>query len=332
MSGSTYSVSDLPPLLVDGRPLPAEAANEMVESIDPLALNEEIIEYTDAYIDAGMPALQKAQTLHTILRSRAFLGLDYDNSETYTAVEAFRMRRANCVGYANLYIALARHYGLKANYQMVEQFPEWGRLGDVLAVTIHVNSLVELPAGYHLMVDIGGNTARPYREPRVIDDARAKALFYNNLAMKAFVNGDTETAYGLIARAIALAPDLGLLWSNLGAIFRNNQQLEEAESIYRVALEVDDTLYTVFNNLAILYDQTGRYEARDRALAQIKTVRERNPYYHYALAVQSVEADDYAGAHKHLLRAMSLKSDEPTFRTLLDLIDHQLMPSPAASS
>lgn len=322
---NSYTLSDIPPLFVQTGLLTANQAWANTGAFDLFALDEDVFAYVDRYVDVSMPPQQRAWMLHSILRSSAFLGIEYKPQSTYTAMQVYRKAEANCLAFANLYIALARHYGLKASYQMIESAPAWSRMNDVMAMNIHVNSVVHLPLNYMLVVDVGSDRGKELRAPRTISDKQAMALFYNNLSIDAYTNGDYPHAYGLIARAIDLAPDFAMLWSNLGALLRINQQLDDAEFAYRIALNIDGDYYTALNNLAVLFYRSGRMDQYDSILARIQSVRESNPYYHLLLAEQSVQDNQLLQATSHVRRAMELKHDDPEFQKLLDVINRRMV-------
>ena len=48
---------------------------------------------------------------------------DYQADGTFVAAETFARGRGNCLGYTNLFIALARDLGLNARYQLIESHP-----------------------------------------------------------------------------------------------------------------------------------------------------------------------------------------------------------------
>ncbi len=317
------SFQDVPSYTINGRTISAEQAKENIDDFDLLAINAEVIDFTDHYVSKDMTKLQRAAMLHQVLASPAFRAIEYHGPSTLTAQQAFDLRQANCLGYANLYIALSRHYGLKASYQLIEKFPEWSMTGNLVSMNVHINTMVPLNSDKGLVVELGGNGFVQQGERKVISDNDALALFYNNLAITAYANEDNFQAYSLIAKAIAFSPRQALLWSNLGAVFRATEQYEAAESVLKTALRIDSGFYTALNNLSIVYHQTGQKNLYAEIAEKTQQLRIKNPYYYYYLARKSVQEKDYRLATRHLKRALRIKDDEPRFHQLMEEINSQ---------
>ena len=314
----------MPDFNTDNGVLTATQAASTITDYQPLLVTDEMQDYFDPYLSGAMTQRQRAYMLNSVLRGSAFLSIEYDLKDTLTAEQAFNKQSANCVGFANLYIALARHYGLKSNYQLIRKFPEWNRQEggneQVMSISIHINSLVTLSSGHQLVVDLVPRSSRQVGVSEVISDKSAEALFYNNLAIDEFSRGNYEKAYRLIAKAMNYDDDLDLLWVNLGAIFRHNNQLTNAETAYRVALAINPDSYTAMNNLAVLYQMQEDWIQFEAYLKKTEKYRLRNPYYHFQLARLAEQEQDYAGAIDHMRKAIRLKDDEPEFQEALSML------------
>jgi tetratricopeptide (TPR) repeat protein len=261
--------------------------------------------------------------LHTLLLSPAFLGVTYDGLETWSASGVFQKRSANCVGFTNLYIALARHYGLTANYPLNEQYPHWSKIDNIVSIENHVSTRLSLRNGWYLDVDINRKDRQVNSRLKILSDKQALAIFYNNLAMQAFKLGAFQTAIGMMARAIEASPDNATLWSNLGVLYRNNQQLDAAEQMYTIALTLSPKSFTTMNNLAVMYNLSGREQQYQYYLNKISRLRQKKPYYHYHLAEKAQQQQQFKQAIRHLKTAIAIKNDEPNFQQLLQHLTQQ---------
>ena len=304
-------------------------AIQSVEDYKLLTVTPEMIDYLDRFISTAMPQQQRARTLHKILRSPAFLGIEYQADKTLTADQVFAKEIANCISFANIYIALARHYGLDASYQLLEKYPQWNRKGLVVAMEIHVNTVLQLPRDTNLMVDISVDSAQIFGRTTLISDRSAAALFYNNLAMTELssndpAKNDPAKAYSYVAKALDLAPRRAILWSNLGAIYRGNGQFDAAEQAYKMALMLDPETFTAINNLASLYQHLQQWQEFEHYADRLNRLQEKNPYYYYSLAQLAQQENDYRQAIDYIEKAISLKQDEPEFVNLLNQLQRQL--------
>ncbi len=306
-------------------------ANQVLARQKPasiVAITPEITNYFDQYFYVGVDKKQGARSLRNLLLNPAFLGIEYARSDNFTASEVFDFRSANCISFSNLYIALARHYGMEADYQLIERYPQWARDGNLIFMDIHVNASVKLGHSKRYLVDISQPDVTDQTQEKgkstLIDDEVASALFYSNLSVRAFAKGDIAKAYKMIVWSLHLASDRAMFWSNLGPIYRANSQWKDAETVYLMALQLDPRSYSAMNNLAVLYREMGRRDDYENYLAKTLSLRQKNPYFYFYLAHVSKKEGDYLQAIKHLRKAIKLKDDAQEFYDLLDLLSIQL--------
>ncbi|MFT5483197.1 MAG: Flp pilus assembly protein TadD [Halieaceae bacterium] len=313
----------IPALELPDGSVSAKSAAAAVASPDLLAIDSEMEDFLDVYVRSARIQRQRLNLLHQALRSRAIVGLEYDEQANGAAIETFHRARANCLSYATVFVALARATGLDAHFQVVATKPEWDRRGDRLAVALHVNAVVNLKGGERFEVDIDPLTRSRIVGTQIINDNEALALFHNNVGMELFLNGDSEGGYRHMSRALQLYPELDYLWANIGAIYRSNDQNEDAESSYRTALLFDPRSRTALNNLVVLYQTLGENERAEEIVQRISAHRERNPYYHFQLAETADDEGDYELAVDHLREAISRKDSDAEFYYLMGKVLHK---------
>jgi tetratricopeptide (TPR) repeat protein len=103
--------------------------------------------------------------------------------------------------------------------------------------------------------------------------------------------------------AMEHALDFSYAGLNLGNLYTNLGQLDEAEKFYRTALRVDDLYYPAKMNLAVLLNREGR---NDEAEKLLREVLEAYPNQHdaaYSLGLLLAEMNRYAEAAEILQRA-----------------------------
>ena len=309
---STPGLSRMAPLQHGDEPLAAESAAASVETPDMLALNDEMREFVDRYA-AGGSRYQRLLSLHSSLRSRAMLGIEYDPGAGGSARQVFQRGSANCLSYAHLFVSMARYAGLDARYLSLSLRPEWSRHGDRVALRQHVNVMVDLANGARYMVDIDPIARERVAEADVLKDREALALHHANEAMDALLAKDYRSAYSRAARSIDLAGDIDYLWVNLGAIYRKAGQNEAARQSYLTALGLNPDSRSAMNNLAVVYDAEGDVERSNYWIAQVVDHRRKNPYYHIWLGEQALVEGNVGGAINHYEQAIVLKSTDSEF-------------------
>lgn len=263
----------------------------------------------------------RAWTLAWAVTDRNVLDFHYDPAVTLAPAETFARRTGNCLSFALMLVAMARHVGLDAWYQEVEVPPQWNNANNTLLVSLHINVVVQGNQAAWV-VDVSGETGTRTRRLRRVDDAEARAQYLNNLGAEALTNDDLGTAYAYFLSAITAAPELSYLWSNLGVVYNRNGQTGDAQRAHRAALRIDPGNAVAANNLFLIYEQQGDRQAARALQARVEKHRRRNPYYLYHLSLEAFDAGRVAEARALLERAIALNGREYRFhyelaRTLL---------------
>ncbi len=291
-----------PPLLNLG---PAK----QVADVEVLALSPAMDEFLERYV---LKYANKQTRLHLLMSAVArngALGFDYDEALTLTASEAFNSRGGNCIGFANMMVALARRAGLNARYQEVLRQREWSNYEDTVLLVKHVNVIVESPR-YTYVLDVSGVKLSPTSRRRVISDNYAKALYLNNIGAVALLRNDLPTAHAYLSSAIDTEPAMTDHWVNMGVVFGRNEQMDDAETAFLRALEIDASEYAAMSNLYEVYISEEDLEAAEILHAKVEKYRSRNPYYLLKLSDEALEQARYKESISLLERAIRKKKDD----------------------
>jgi Flp pilus assembly protein TadD len=321
---ASRTVRDLPPLQLEGRTLSVDAVPGLAPTPDLLAVDDAMRRFVDQYTGDVHGARQRLMMLHRAIKGAGTLNLEYDPFADGTAKEVFHRGTANCLSYANLFVALAREAGLNASYQWLEVRPQWTRMGERLAVRLHVNVMVDLAGREHYMIDIDPLPSREIAGSRRISDRDAQALYHNNIAMEALAANDLEQAWVHEVRALQLSPLIPHLWVNLGAVYRLSGQHGEAERSYLYALELDPWDRSAMNNLVVLYGLEGREKDREYWVQRVERYREFNPYYHAWLGDMAGENGEWRQALSHYQHALELLPEDSRLLFATGVIHYHL--------
>ncbi|MFT4823105.1 MAG: Flp pilus assembly protein TadD [Halioglobus sp.] len=305
-SPSAFLQPDFAPLKLADTTLTLAAVPELAPMADLLAMDDEMKAFVARYASNLGSKRQRLTQLHRSIKSAGLLDIEYDPQAEGTAIEAFHSGSVNCLSYANMMVAMAREAGLDASYQWVDVRPHWSRMGERLAVRLHVNVLVRVRRGEEFMVDIDPMQLRDITSTRVISDRDAKALYHSNLAMSALSREKFDTAWAQAIQALRLNPKMPHLWVNLGAVYRGTDQHDEAEESYLYALKLDSTDRSAMNNLIVLYGLQGRDKEQDYWQQQITRYQKSNPYFHAWKGDKAGEKGDWERALRHYQRALVL--------------------------
>lgn len=246
------------------------------------------------------------------------LGLQYDEAATYTAAGAFENARANCLSFTLMFVAMARHLGLRVEFNEVDVPPIWDMQDqDTLVLYRHVNTIVNLEHGRRQIIDLNMEEYDTSYQQRIISDRLAEAQYYNNRAMEHLFEGRYGDAQRYLAKAIAIDSKVSYFWSNLGAVFRRAGLLRAAEVAYWVALDVDPRDFVAISNAARLFAQTGKPELARQLERRAAYHRRGNPYYRYKQGLDALARMDYTAAKEHAEAAIRAYNKEHRFYFLL---------------
>ena len=318
------AVADLSPLVLQDRVITMADVEAADPTPDLLAIDDAMRDFVATYAGKNNSQRQRLLNLHQAVKSPAILDLQYDPFAEGGARETFHRGSANCLSYANMFVALAREAGLDAKYQWLEVRPQWSRMGERVAVRLHVNVVVKTRQEDTFMVDIDPLSSNDITGTRVLDDREAEALYHSNIAMGALAEEQLDVAWIQTVRALQLSPGTGHLWVNLGAIYRVAGQYDDAERSYFRALQIDRFDHSATNNLVVLYERQGREEEYAYWSERSRRYRDKNPYYHSWLGDLAAGKDDWPAALEHYQQAVKLMPQDSRLLYGLGIIHHQL--------
>jgi tetratricopeptide (TPR) repeat protein len=240
------------------------------------------------------------------------LGMQYQHDATYTVEEAYRTRRANCLTFTLLAVALTREAELEAYAQEIEETLSWRQEENTIYRTNHVNAGIRV-GRQRFTIDVAWDALIARKPPERITDQRLLALYYGNRAVELMGQNQRAAARPYMALALELDPGYAPNWSNAGVLHLRDGDPQAAEQAYMRALALDRLHAAALFNLVALYQRTGR-EAQARTYQkQLESVREKDPFHYFLLAVEYEKAGDYRRALTHYQRAIRLHDSEHRF-------------------
>jgi Flp pilus assembly protein TadD len=328
----------------DGSKIDPASINGTIPDIDILAINDDIKSLLDKKVIKIKGSRDRLETLANILIEKIQYDTTVDPYGVKTAQETFDTGTGNCLSFSNLFIAMARYVGFRAKFSEIPTLPNWNREGEIIFFTRHIGASVDIrtSASQLIQLEVTDNIARImaldatlkfYFAPselapgnsrvnafrfQAVSDNRAFAQYYNNLGSKQLAEGNAPEAFRYFIKSIKTDSEVNFVWSNLGVVYRRNNQLDAAEEAYLQGLSVtqgpDDTsVLTIINNLANLYDVTGEEEKSAFYKNQIASFRERNPYYQYGTGKAAYYDSLFEESIALFRKAIRLKDDEPLF-------------------
>lgn len=241
------------------------------------------------------------------------MDLRFDDQRTRTAAEAFAMRKANCLSFTLLFVALAREAGLDAYVQETAQIVTWYEEAGTVYNAGHVNAGVRI-GPKRTTIDINRSVLMTRSLPQAISDERALSHFYNNRGAELMRDGDLAAARAHLLAGVAVAREPFLaVWNNLGVLEMREGRKQEAERSYLTALRRDPEYAATLLNLWQFYQRNGAPARAAEFQRRLEQAQLADPFHQFVLAVESEKNGDPEGAIAHYRRAIKLHRTEHRF-------------------
>lgn len=286
----------------------------------PFEISDEMRAWAHAQVPDGTPQEQRLDKLLAAMLDPGRLQLRYEAGRTVTAREAFETRRANCLAFTSLFVGLARELGVPAYYLDVEDIERFEKEGDLMVVSGHVSAGFSVGGGKVKILDFSPAGAPAYRRVNHVTDLRAVALYYSNRGAEALRAGKSDEALEWLRKAVAIDPDFGGGWVNLGVALRRQGDTAAAEAAYRKALEADPQTSSAYSNLASLLRTRGQDAEAERLLALATNVDRRNPFSYLALGDLSLSQGRLEEARRFYRKALRLHQEDAEVFAALGMV------------
>lgn len=290
-----------PPELPAPPPADAIPTPEQVMAIPPevkALLHQKVVLPTNS-------AERRLQRLVELVFQPAELGLRYDTEATLTVAETWAQRRANCLSFTLLFVAMAREIGVEARMQEVGQVVTWYEDRGLIFNAGHVNVGMRIN-GRPATLDLDQNVLYDRRGPQPISDARALAHFYNNRGAEQLAAHDYAAARGYFETALRMDPRFTAAWNNLGVLDARLHDDPAALLAFNRALSISSDHAPSLHNITQLYQRLGDTQHATQMHAQLEQSRRRDPFYQFLQGVAAERASNYPQAIAYYRKAIRL--------------------------
>jgi tetratricopeptide (TPR) repeat protein len=281
--------------------------------VDPLHINQEIKVLVDRAVQGENENEARLRKLLSLLYNSDGLALRYSPEVTHTAVELFKTRQGNCLSVMNLFVAMARHAGIDANFQTVKVRPNWDRRGNLVVLSQHINATGRFGPHRHYVSDFTPEVSLQQFTSTAVTDVEARSLYFTNIGVEALIRGNSEQALDFLKNALFLDPDSSVAWNNIGAIYSALGNSELTEFSYKMSVLKSSNSMSAIGNLAKFYRKNGQLARAKQYDRAIQRFNEKNPYFYYSQGNAALTDKDFPHAEELLLKAVSLMKFEPVF-------------------
>lgn len=285
----------------------------------PWEITEEMRAWAHAQVPDNLSEGERLDALLAALVDPERLALQYEAGYSGTAREAFETRKANCLAFTSLFVGLAREVGVPAFYLDVADVEKFEKEGDLMVISGHTSAGFDV-GGQVKILDFTPGRQPGYRRLSRLSDKTALALYQSNRGAELLRAGKRREALDWLRKAVAIDPELGGAWVNLGVALRRGGDVKGAEAVYRKSLEVDPEEASAYQNLAALLRLQGQDAEAGELLALATRVGGRNPFSYLALGDLSLAHGRLDEARRFYKRALQLYRDNPEPYAALGLV------------
>ncbi|WP_289029841.1 hypothetical protein [uncultured Paraglaciecola sp.] len=245
---------------------------------------------------------------------RSELNLLYQANANTVANDTFKLKEANCLSMSIMTYALTREAGFNVDFQEVLIPEYWTRRQGYNLLNGHINLKFTPQLDANVLnlrtrsyqIDFDPQPSRRSFPKKLVSKELVVAMFYNNKGADALVKQQLPLAYAYFRQAVLSEPLFTSAWINMGILYRMAGYLEGAEKVYLHALQQSPDNLTGLENLAYLYNITGKVDSANEIIAKVEHKRAINPYYHVNLGEQDIEQQNWKLALGHFKKALIL--------------------------
>ncbi|MEO6138678.1 MAG: tetratricopeptide repeat protein [Luteimonas sp.] len=300
---------------IPGRP-DASAVSASVRENEVMAIPPELkLRLRSALGTQSFSDTLKMQRLMGFLIADDGLGMTYEAGATYTVGQAYVARKANCLTFTLMVVALAEEVGLKAYPQEEGETLLWQQIDGTVYRENHINAVIRVGA-HQYTIDPTTDTVLLSQPPKLVNRARLLAHYYDNVAVDALQRGALSEALSSVQAALKVDPSYAPIWSNAGVMYLHEGDTSMARSAYERALSLDPfNASALFNMVQLLHgikdDREGDYRAR------LAKVEQRDPIQQLLEGLDFERSGNLGQAIANVKHAIQLKSNEPRFYAIL---------------
>jgi Flp pilus assembly protein TadD len=268
------------------------------------------------------------------LYTKGRLQLDYDAEATRTAAQAFADRKGNCMSLVLMTAAFARHLGIPVRFNSVYLDENWSRANGMFFVAGHVNislgRAMQSPQGVVigdpelLTIDFLPPQQLRTIHSRPIEESTVLAMFLNNRAAEALLEGRVDDAYWWAREAIHTDSRWLAAYNTLAVLYRRKGLYDRAESTLRLVLDREPLNTQAMSNLVLVLSDVGRRQEAQAYADQLAQIQPVPPYKYFDEGVEAMRVGDFATARQLFRKEIARAAYVPEFHFWLGLANYGL--------
>jgi Tfp pilus assembly protein PilF len=308
------------------------AAADPIDPAEVMRLTPEMKAYLYEQIMPLARIKGPRQALTESLYNRSKLQLEYDASSTRTAAQAFEARQGNCLSLIIMTGAFANAMDLRVTFQQAASEEMWSRSGGMYFMSGHVNLLLERRftggmdrfdrSDLYTIDFMPGEGSDMHVRP--ISQETVLAMFMNNRAAEAMVQGKLDDAYWRARQAIKLDPQFRSAYNTLGVIYLRHGDAAHAEQVLRFVLDGAPDNTRVLANYGEALRVLGRMDEAKAVQTRLAALEPVPPFYWFVQGQTALHQGDFLKARELFLKELARDPDYHEFHYALAVADFGL--------
>lgn len=317
-----------------------QPASVPINAEDALRLSPAMKHFAENEMASEIRAKGVRDGLIDALYTKGRLQLDYDSEITRTAAEAFDARRGNCLSLVLMTAAFAKHLNLPLRLNSVYLEESWTRNNGIFFVAGHVNVSLGRPLARTavkvfgepelLTIDFLPPDQIKRQRSRVIEESTILAMFQNNRAAEALMQGRVDDAYWWARAAILTDSRWLAAYNTLAVLYRRKGLYGPAENTLRLVLEREPLNIQAMSNLVLVLSDLGRRDEAQVWANQLAQIQPVPPYKFFDEGLAAMKAGEYAAARQLFRKEVARAAYVPEFHFWLALASYGLGDLPGA--
>lgn len=308
------------------------APSERINADDVFALSDPMKRYLRTEITSQLRLMGPQQGLIHALYQRDQLKLQYDAAMTRNASQAFDARAGNCLSLVIVTAAFAKELGLQVRYQSAYMEETWSRSGDLLVRSGHVNVTLDrrlmdtgtTVSANSLTVDfLPAENLRGLRT-RDIQEETIVAMYMNNKAVEALVEGRSDDAYAWAREAILQSPEFLGSHNTLGVVYMRRGDLTQSAKVFTHLLEREPANARAISNMAQVLTRQGRTAESEALLRRLAQIEPAPPFHYFNLGLAAMEQQNFKVARDLFAKEVARADYQAEFHFWLALANYKL--------
>jgi tetratricopeptide (TPR) repeat protein len=308
------------------------APSQPVGADQVFAMSDEMRAYLRSEIAPRLRSKGRQRALVDAMARPGQLKLEYDATRTRNAAEAFDARAGNCLSLVVMTAAFAKELGLRVEYQSAYREETWSRSGDLVLRSGHVNVTV----GPRPMDFRSGVDQRPvtidFLPPEDVNGMRTLtlpertvvAMYMNNRAAEALVQGKLDDAYAWARHAVAHDPAFLGAYNTLGVVYLRHANPAQAERVFAAVLAREPAHTRALHNQSQALAHQGRSAEAADVARRLAKIEPHPPFHFFELGRAAMDRNDFAAARDWFAKEVARADYNHEFHYWLALANFRL--------